>query len=302
MKILVVAATVLALAGPAAARGAPDASTPPAGSAAAAPSAEKLALARELITENGGLAAFQALIEKMTSPDKDEGAETTQAMAKPRAEMRRKMLSLVPEVVEAFARVYADTYSADQLRDMIAYVKSPVGRAVQARRPKMTEAMTPESAWAMAAIAATDDASAPAPPPLPTPRPSDVSLALAARLVALSHAAEVVADSPFRFNRMLGAVVAAAAPGDLFKPEPDDTASLRRMKSRAMALLPRFAERLAWIVASVYTDEELRGQIAYLQSPTGQLALKLKPQVEAQMQAAVIEIVKRKMAETQPAG
>jgi hypothetical protein len=295
MKVIAVAAAVLALGGLAGAQGAS-----PAPAAAVSeghePSARQLALARDLITENGGLAAFHALIERMTSPEAGEDAQATVAKAEARAEMRRKLEAIVPEVADAFSAVYAHAYSEDQLAEMVAYAKSPAGRAVQAKRPRMVEAMGPESVWAMRAIAADSDADMPPPPALPGPKPTAASLALAAQIVTLSHAAESEADGPFKVNRLLGAVVAAAAPGELFQPRADDTSAMQRMKARARALVPQFADRLAWIVASVYTDEEMAAQIAYMRSPTGQAGLRLKPKVDAEMQAAVVGIVKRTLS------
>ena len=303
MKGLVVAAVAIGLAGSAMARDAQPPPPPVSATQALEPSPERMALARRLVSMNGGKAGYLALVDKITTPGPGESADLTAAMAKNRGEMRQKMLAILPDLLDAAALIYAHTYTDEQLRDIVAYVESPTGQAVQAKRPKALAILGPESQWAMGAITADSDAKAPAPPPLPQPQPSVTSLALAARMVALSHAAEGEADAPFALSRMIGAVMSVTDPkGETFKPEPDDSADTRRMKARAQAMLPKLADRLAWICASLYSDDELRGQIAYLESPTGQAAQRLKAKVEAQVQAAMMGVVRKMMADAQKAG
>ncbi len=217
-------------------------------------------------------------------------------MAPSRADMRKKMMVVMPDIIDAVTLIYARTFSDAELRAMLDYARSPIGQSVHAKRMRVLELMTPETMWALAAIGTEDGDKPTEPPPLPSPQPSAKSLALAARYVAVSGTAERVADTPFALGRVMTTITALMPPGSGLEPTATDDAATLRMKARAKALIPEFARRAAWIYAGVYSDEELQGQIDYLLTPAGQAQLRLKPVVEAEVQKAIVSIIQRMMA------
>lgn len=126
---------LIALAAPAVSAAAPEPQPAP----AAAPSAERLDLARRYVAlEDPGdfievmrAAALHSASAHAEDPDDQAGVERFMnrvfALAEPRLRAR------IPAIAEASAQAYAREFSADELREMIAFAQSPTGRHYMAR-------------------------------------------------------------------------------------------------------------------------------------------------------------------------
>jgi len=113
---------------------------------APAPAADpaKLALARQLFTENGGAEAYRAQIgammsgmsQMMRSSLPAGNQKLTDALMKDMGEME---LQMVPQMIDLSADVYADGLSEQELRDMLAWTKSPSGQSIRRKMPAITQ-------------------------------------------------------------------------------------------------------------------------------------------------------------------
>jgi hypothetical protein len=111
--------------------------------AAPSPSPDALATARELITTIRFVDQFKALMPALMTTLKP-------AIVQGRSEVARDYDALVPVMLEAFqarfselseavAIVYANNFTADDLRALIAFYKTPVGQKFLAKTPTLTQ-------------------------------------------------------------------------------------------------------------------------------------------------------------------
>ncbi|MFT3729699.1 MAG: DUF2059 domain-containing protein [Terricaulis sp.] len=114
---------------------------------------ERLALARRVIEDNGTRANEQALIAQMM-PQMCQTIGRAQGLNDQQIAMvtnvvMDEMNSSVDDLVEIAVRIYANHFSADQLRTMAAFYESPAGRAYIAEMPSlMHDSMTLAQQWA----------------------------------------------------------------------------------------------------------------------------------------------------------
>jgi hypothetical protein len=111
---------------------------------AAAPSAEQMKLANELLIANGEASSFDAII-----PNVIEQAAASFVQANPDLirDLREVAKQLVPqyegrrsEVVQILARTYAAQFSAAELQELLVFYRSPVGRKLVEKRQELLDA------------------------------------------------------------------------------------------------------------------------------------------------------------------
>jgi len=111
---------------------------------AAPPDQARLALAREVLQEQGGLTQYEAhirsalsvqmrIVKDMVPADQTGSADAMFTV------MAEEELKAVPAMLEDAATVYADNLSEAELRDMLAWSKSRSGRAFYAKVPMINQ-------------------------------------------------------------------------------------------------------------------------------------------------------------------
>ena len=111
---------------------------------ASKPDPAKLELARQMFAENGGADAFKAQLgammagmSQMMRTNVPAGNEKlADALTKDIGDME---LQMVPQMIDLSAEVYAETLSEQELRDMIAWTKSPSGQSIRQKMPAVTQ-------------------------------------------------------------------------------------------------------------------------------------------------------------------
>ena len=100
--------------------------------AAQQPSAEALATAKELITVKGGTAIYEPVIPGVVEQAKSVFLRTNPMLSKDLNEVAAKLRAdLAPragEMVNEAARLYATRFNEKELKDALAFYKSPLGR------------------------------------------------------------------------------------------------------------------------------------------------------------------------------
>jgi hypothetical protein len=94
---------------------------------------ERLDLAREYVTAsrvsellaNSSALIMRPILEQMLSKEASLSAEMRKEFIE---RFETKFLARAPEMAEAFAKIMADEFTADELREATAFVKSPVGQ------------------------------------------------------------------------------------------------------------------------------------------------------------------------------
>jgi uncharacterized protein len=100
-----------------------------------APSAERLALSRQFValadlvhSPLDGLSDDMWHEASANIPDKAARAEARQRVQQMLAELRPKVSKRLPGISEAYASAYAREFAADELRDLIAFARTPAGK------------------------------------------------------------------------------------------------------------------------------------------------------------------------------
>jgi uncharacterized protein len=115
----------------------------PAGAQPAGPvDPERLALAQKIYAMMGDrttqtlAGAVKGLLS--TSLQADAGGDPARAQAL-QAALGDSLDQMMPKVLEGTARIMAQDFSAQELRDMLAFYQSPTGQAVLRRMPEVTQ-------------------------------------------------------------------------------------------------------------------------------------------------------------------
>lgn len=107
------------------------------------PSAAALLTANEIVTATSATALFSPLIAGVVEQAKLLFLRQDPGMAKDANEIAEKMRNdLAPrlsEVRSEVARLYATTFSEQELKDMLAFYSSPLGKKVLAEQPKIVD-------------------------------------------------------------------------------------------------------------------------------------------------------------------
>jgi hypothetical protein len=109
----------------------------------APPSLERQALARQFIGLTVSADQFIDLIRAQAAqgvtaglgpnPSASDAAEAAKGFDQFMGLLGAKFRERMPNLMEAYAQVYAREFSADELRDMVAFAQSPAGRHYSAR-------------------------------------------------------------------------------------------------------------------------------------------------------------------------
>ncbi|MCC6777478.1 MAG: DUF2059 domain-containing protein [Hyphomicrobiales bacterium] len=102
------------------------------GAIAQQPSAEAIATAKELITVKGGSAIYEPVIPGVVEQVKSVFLRTNPMLGKDLNEVANKvrsdLASRTAELVNDAAKVYAGRFTEKELKDALAFYKSPLGR------------------------------------------------------------------------------------------------------------------------------------------------------------------------------
>ncbi len=145
-RILCASVLMLALSGVAFAE--PISSAPtsaPAAPAAADPGyATRLQLAHDLIRANGGEAALRRQMKIMFSAVSTSVASSLPKDASNLANhfqdrIQAEMLDTIPALIDVTVKAYADNFSEQELRDLLAFQLSPSGQSMMKKMPAVTQ-------------------------------------------------------------------------------------------------------------------------------------------------------------------
>jgi len=117
------------------------------------PSAEAVATAKELITVKGGAAIYDPLIPGVIEQAKRVFLQTNPMLSKDlnevAAKLRAEMSPRSAELVNEAARLYAIRFTEKELKDALAFYKSPLGRKLITEEPAaLDESMRNAQNWA----------------------------------------------------------------------------------------------------------------------------------------------------------
>ena len=103
------------------------------------PSASALALAKEIIIVKGGNAIYDPVIPQIVNQARQVFLQANPMLGKDLNEVAAKLQAeLNPRTAEMLndgARLYASKFTEQELKDVLAFYKSPVGRKVIAQEP-----------------------------------------------------------------------------------------------------------------------------------------------------------------------
>jgi uncharacterized protein len=125
-----------------------------AGSAVAQqPTPEAIATAKELITVKGGTAIYEPVLPGVIEQAKRVFLQTNPMLSKElnevAAKMRTEMSARTAELVNEAARLYAIRFTDKELKDALAFYKSPLGRKLIKEEPAaLDDSMRSAEIWA----------------------------------------------------------------------------------------------------------------------------------------------------------
>ena len=109
------------------------------GAFAQQPSAAAIALGRELVELKGGGAMFDPIVINLVEQTKGNLVQTNPQLSKDLndvgAQLRNEFTPRRAEVINEAGRFYATAFSEAELKDLIAFYKSPLGKKMQEREP-----------------------------------------------------------------------------------------------------------------------------------------------------------------------
>jgi hypothetical protein len=117
------------------------------------PSAAQIALAKEVIEVKGAAAIFAPLVTGVVEQTRQTIQQSNPMIAKDLGDVATQLRSeLAPrgaEVQNEIVRLYAQKFSEPELKEILAFYKSPVGRKVITEEPVvLDEGMKRASEWA----------------------------------------------------------------------------------------------------------------------------------------------------------
>jgi hypothetical protein len=124
-----------------------------AGTASAEPSAAAIATAKELITVKGGTAIYDPIVPGVVEQTKNVFLRTNPLLGKDLNEVATKLRSELAarsvELVNDAAKLYAARFSEKELKDALAFYKSPLGRKMITEEARiLDQSMTNAQNWA----------------------------------------------------------------------------------------------------------------------------------------------------------
>jgi len=117
------------------------------------PSAVALATAKELITVKGATALWAPLVPGVIEQAKSVFLQTNPMLSKDlnevAAKLRTEYAARSAEVVNDVAKLYAERFSEQELKDALAFYKSPLGRKMVTEEPNiLDQSMRNAQNWA----------------------------------------------------------------------------------------------------------------------------------------------------------
>jgi hypothetical protein len=110
---------------------------------AQAPTPAALATARELIQTKGGSAMFDPVIVSMVEQTKGALLQTNPQLAKDlndvAVQLRTEFAARKSELLDHTAKLYADRFSEQELKDLLAFYKSPLGKKMTTIEPQVLD-------------------------------------------------------------------------------------------------------------------------------------------------------------------
>jgi hypothetical protein len=108
-----------------------------------APSASAVATARELVETKGGSAMFDPVIISVVEQTKAALLQTNPQLGKDlndvAAQLRTEFGSKRDELMAYAAKLYADRFTEQELKEMLAFYKSPLGRKMSNIEPQVLD-------------------------------------------------------------------------------------------------------------------------------------------------------------------
>lgn len=116
------------------------------------PSAGSITLAKELLEVRGSTAMFDNLIPGVVQSVRNTFLQTNPALSKDlnevAAQLRNELGAKRPELQNDIAKVYALSFTEQELRDAITFFRSPVGKKLSAEEPRVIEqVMSSAQTW-----------------------------------------------------------------------------------------------------------------------------------------------------------
>jgi uncharacterized protein len=117
------------------------------------PSATALATAKELITVKGASAIYEPIVPGVIEQAKRVLLQTNPMLSKPMNEvaaaLRTEYASRIEELLNEAAKLYALRFSEQELMDVLAFYKSPLGRKMVSEEPAiLDESLQNAKIWA----------------------------------------------------------------------------------------------------------------------------------------------------------
>jgi hypothetical protein len=117
------------------------------------PSPAALAAAKELMTLKGAAAMFEPLIPGVIESAKNQFVPTNPNLAGPlgevAAQLHKEYEPKRAEVVELVAKIYAQHFTEAELKEIVAFYKTPAGKKMLAEEPAaINQSLTAAQDWA----------------------------------------------------------------------------------------------------------------------------------------------------------
>lgn len=110
---------------------------------AQAPTPAAIATARELVETKGGTAMFDPVIVSMVEQTKGALVQTNPQLSKDlndvALQLRAEFASRKDELMNYAAKLYADRFSEQELKDMLAFYKSALGKKMTTIEPQVLD-------------------------------------------------------------------------------------------------------------------------------------------------------------------
>ena len=103
------------------------------------PSANAVALAKEIIALKGGNAIYDPIVPQVIDQARTIFLQSNPMLSAPlnevAAKLRAELTPRVADLINDGAKLYASRFTEQELKDILAFYKSPVGRKVVAQEP-----------------------------------------------------------------------------------------------------------------------------------------------------------------------
>lgn len=121
---------------------------------AQAPTPAAIAAAKELVVAKGGTAMFEPLIPGVIESAKNTFLPTNPQLAQPleqvAVELRKEYEPKNAEILNEVAKIYAQHFTEQELKDLVAFYKTPLGKKLLTQEPlALDQSLKAAQAWAV---------------------------------------------------------------------------------------------------------------------------------------------------------